>query len=63
MRIDPLREDGTVDTAFFGSEDYKKYVERLRWYLKAEGFDTLDERIIIKMFDHTWYVEPYTKKP
>lgn len=58
MRVDPLKQDGTIDVEFFGSDDYGDYVEKLRWYLKAEGLDTLDEQIVIHLLGHVWLVRP-----
>lgn len=60
MRIDPLKKDGTIDTDFFGSEEYSTYVTKLKWYLKQEGFESLEEQIVITIMDHTWLVRPAT---
>lgn len=58
MRVDPLTEDGTIDVAFFGSDEYGDYVQKLRWYLKQEGFNGLEEQIVIKFLDHAWLIRP-----
>lgn len=63
MRIDPLKKDGTIDVKFFGSDEYSVYLERLKWYLKQEGFSHIDKQMIIRFLNHDWLIQPATYKP
>lgn len=38
FRIDPIKEDGTIDVEFFGSYNYPAFRRVTENYLVAEGF-------------------------
>lgn len=56
LRIDPLTETGVFDTEFFGSDEYPHHRKLVEQYLKAEGFDTTTDTIIIQLGDHLWSI-------
>lgn len=56
FRTDPLTSNGVIDTEFFASEEYKSEQESLLKYLKAEGFDHMQEDFPIDYRNRKWYV-------
>lgn len=56
LRIDPLKIDGTFDTDFYGSEDYKSTRDVLEKYIKDEGFLTKPDTYFINFANHQWQI-------
>lgn len=61
FRTDPLTEQGTVDSEFFASYDYKAEQKILIQYLEAEGFFTKTEDFVIEFRNRKWHVFPQNK--
>ena len=57
IRIDPLADDGTFDTDFFGSDDYNLYRLKVEWYIKQEGFDKKPDTYFLHLVGHYWQVQ------
>jgi len=56
FRIDPIKENGSFDTDFYGSYDYASFRKALERYLKEEGFTEIKEPISFKFANRLWYV-------
>ena len=56
LRIDPLNVDGTFDTDFYGSDNYKEIRNKLEKYIKDEGFIDKPDTYFLMMFEHYWQV-------
>ena len=63
FRVDPITDDGKVDTAFFASDEYHKYRDCLIRYLYAEGFDVMQGETVIKLLDRLWIVRHTAETP
>lgn len=62
FRVDPIDERGVFDHDFYSSEEYKKEVDKLLYYLKIEGFETKKEEFSIRFNNHDWLCIPKLKK-
>ena len=62
FRVDPIDERGVFDHDFYCSEGYKKQLDALLSYLKAEGFENNKEEFHIKFNKHCWVCVPTYKK-
>ena len=56
FRIDPIKEDGSFDTDFYGSYDYVMFRKALEKYLKEEGFKNILEPIRFKFSNRLWLI-------
>jgi hypothetical protein len=58
FRIDPIDDEGKFDAKFFAQDDYHVYRECLEKYLISEGFDVIDQKVIVQLMDRAWLVYP-----
>jgi len=56
FRIDPLTENGSIDVEFYISDDYSKHKKILENYLNQEGFENIEEPIVIQLQGQYWSV-------
>ncbi len=58
FKIDPIDDEGRFDAKFFAQDDYQSYRECLERYLISEGFDVIEQKVIVLLMDHAWLVYP-----
>jgi hypothetical protein len=56
FRIDPIKEDGSFDTDFYGSYNYVMFRKALERYLKTEGFKEILEPMIFQFANRSWRI-------
>lgn len=58
FRIDPIKEDGSIDVDFFGSYDYVAHRKAVETYLELEGFAEIEikECFVITLNNRFWKI-------
>ena len=56
IRIDPLKDNGTFDTDFYESSDYKCEASIVKKYIIDEGFAEDKRQFSIKLLEREWWV-------
>lgn len=56
IRLDPLKENGTFDTDFYESEDFKYEAAVVEKYIIQEGFSDEKRQFSIRLLNREWWV-------
>lgn len=58
FRIDPIKEDGTIDVDFFGSYNYSAFRQATERYLRLEGFAEIEisRPFVLSLNNRLWKI-------